>query len=67
MKEEQIQEWRDKIDKMDQVELAWLQRFAGVGHPVFDRTLPLYDYFRARFTELGGMTPSVSKYIGWEP
>jgi hypothetical protein len=65
MDEQEIQEWKDKIDNADQVELAVVYRFSPAGHPCFDRNSPLYDYFMKRFKELGGMTPAVSKYIGW--
>ena len=65
MTEEQIQEWKDRIDKMTQLEMARLYRFALSGHPVFDDRLPLYKYFDERFRKLGGMTPDISKAIGW--
>jgi len=67
MKESEIKIWKDKIDGMDQIQLARLLRFGPVGHPVFDKTLPLCTYFDKRFKELGGMTPSISKSIGWDP
>ena len=65
MDEKEINEWKEKIDNMSQWEMARLQRFAPSGHPVFDATLPLYDRFEKRFKELGGMTPAISKSIGW--
>ena len=65
MTDKEIQNWKDKIDKMSQIEMASLHRFAPSGHPIFDSTLPLYDYFRIRFSNLGGMTPTISKAIGW--
>lgn len=64
--ETQKHEWRNKIDKMDQLTLAQLQRYAPVGHPVFDRRNGLYEFFCERFTKLGGMSPSVSKAIDRE-
>lgn len=63
--EAQKQDWRDKIDKMNQATMAQMQRYAPVGHPVFDNRSGLYPYFRERFEKLGGMTPGVSKAIGW--
>jgi len=66
MTDEEIQTWQDKIDKMDRYQMLRLQRFAPVGHPVFNSTLPLYDYFKKRFDALGGITPGVSKAVGWE-
>jgi len=65
MTEKQINEWKKKIDSMSREEMARLWRFAPVGHPVFDGTLPLYDYFKKRFNELGGMNAEISKKIGW--
>ncbi len=62
---EEIQEWKDRIDKMSHADLAALYRFARPGHPVFRSGLPLYNYFNARFQSLGGMTPEVSRKIGW--
>ena len=64
MTETEIQNWKQQIDNMDQTAMASLWRFAPSGHPVFDRTLPLYVYFKERFDRLGGMTPAVSKAIG---
>lgn len=62
----QKQGWRDKIDKMDQRTMAQMQRYAPVGHPVFDNRTGLYPYFQERFKKLGGMTPGASKAIGWD-
>lgn len=61
-----IEEWEKKIDNMSHEELARLRRFAPSGHPVFNTDYPLYEYFEKRFNELGGMTPEISKKIGWE-
>ncbi|KKM85998.1 hypothetical protein LCGC14_1283510, partial [marine sediment metagenome] len=33
---------------------------------IFRNDLPLWEYFKARFDELGGMTPAISKRIGWQ-
>lgn len=51
---------------MSQIEMARLWRFAPSGHPIFS-TLndPLFQIFEERFQELGGMTPKISKAIGW--
>lgn len=65
MTEQEIQGWKNKIDAMSQIEMASLLRFAPAGHPVFRSDLPLYDYFQGRFNALGGMTPEISKKIGW--
>ena len=63
--DEAVQQWRDKIDEMSQMQMASLQRFAPSGHPVFDSQYPLYDYFQEKFKAKGGMTPAISKAIGW--
>ena len=62
---QQIESWKHRIDGMDQMACAELQRFAEPGHPVFRSDLPLWGYFRAHFDALGGMTPKISKAIGW--
>ncbi len=64
MTEQEITEAKAAIDKLTQIEMARLWRFAPRGHPYFNSTLPLHDYFRKRFQELGGMTPEISKGIG---
>ncbi len=65
--ESEFQEWRDKIDDMTQIGCAKLHRFAPSGHPVFAmQNEGLHDYFRAHWTKLGGMTPAISKAIGWD-
>ena len=56
---------KKNIDKLSQIELTRLYRFAPSGHPYFSSDTGLYPYFTERFKELGGMTPSVSKQIGW--
>ena len=63
MTETDIKDHLDRIDVMDQMEMARLKRFAPVGHPYFDKRLPLNAYFEARFAKLGGMTPRISKAI----
>lgn len=65
--EQEIKAWKEKLDAMSQMQLASLQRFAEIGHPVFRADEPLYDYFREKQKEKGGMTPAISKAIGWTP
>lgn len=65
MTDKEIQEWKDKIDKMSHEQMASLWRFAPAGHPIFNSTLPLFEYFDKRFKELGNITPEISKKIGW--
>lgn len=64
--EKWLQEWSEWIGTLTQQECAQLHRFAPVGHPVFNTQYPLYTKFKNRFAALGGMTPEVSKAIGWE-
>ncbi len=65
MTDEQLVNWKDRINKMDQYEMADLRRHAPVGHPVFRSDLPLNELFEKRFQGLGGMTAAISKEIGW--
>lgn len=65
MNEKEIEEWKQKIDNMSHTQMASMWRFTKAGHPVFDSTLPLFDYFKKRFDKFGGMTSKVSKLIGW--
>ena len=50
-----------KINKMTQLEMATLHRYAPTGHPYFDTTKPYHDIFKQRFNELGGFTAEISK------
>ena len=65
MNQKEIDEWKNKIDNMDQAQMASAWRFSEAGNPMFRSDLPLYDYFQKRFKKLGGMTPEISKLIGW--
>lgn len=65
MNEEEIQKHFKIIDGMSHADMARVYRFSPSGHPYFDRRLPLNKRFMERFSELGGMTPSISKQIGW--
>ena len=60
----ELHEWMDKLDAMSQEDLARLQRFAPVGHPIFNtENDTLYAYFQMKFR---GLTPELSKRIGLE-
>lgn len=63
MTEDMIREHKALIDQMSHHQMARLWRFAPVGHPYFQP--PLSDYFTERFMALGGMTPAISKNLGW--
>jgi len=66
MSEEEIKNHKIVIDNMSHYGMAELFRFAPAGHPYFDRTNPLNEYFMDKFTKLGMITPELSKEIGWE-
>ena len=55
----------DAIDKMSQRDMATLYRHGPSGHKYFRNDFPLHEYFMKRFNALGGMTPEISKEIGW--
>lgn len=55
-----------QIYGLTQIEMARLHRFAVSGHPWFNISLPYHRHFERRFKQLGGMTPAISKLIGWE-
>ena len=57
-------EMKARIDAMSQAEMASKWRFAPVGDPMFQP--PNGEYFAARFKSLGGMTPELSKRLGWD-
>lgn len=59
---EEIEQEKKIIDSMSQEDMARLWRFAPSGHPYFDRTNPISEYFSKRFK---GFTPEISKSIGW--
>lgn len=65
MTEQEIAEWKEKIDNMSHEQMAMLWRFAPFGHPIYQIDSPLLKYFTDRFNTFGGMTPEISKRIGW--
>ena len=65
MKESANRGMVDDINKMSHEEMATMWRFAPTGHPYFDSTLPFYAVFKKRYDGFGGMTPEISKIIGW--
>ncbi len=65
MTEQEITEAKAAIDKLTQIEMARMWRFAPAGHPYFDSTLPLSEHFKKRFQELGGFSSEISKALGW--
>lgn len=65
MTPEEIEQEKKVIDKMSQTEMASLHRFAPAGHKYFVTGSELHKHFSERFKQLGGMTPEISKQIGW--
>ena len=63
MTEQEITRYKEEIDKLPQIEMARLWRFAPSGHVYF--TPPLAEYFEKKFQEKGWFTPEISKAIGW--
>lgn len=64
--ESEIATWKTRIDAMDARDCLELQRLAPSGHPVFRSDLPIYEYFQSHFNKLGGITPELSKSVGWD-
>ena len=65
MTDQEVRYWEEKIKTMSHEEMATLWRFAPIGHPLISRAYPLAEKFKKRFKDLGGMTPEISKKIGW--
>jgi len=64
--QEEIEEIKKDIDNLSHYEMVYLHRFAPIGHIYFHIHYPFYEYFRKRLDELGGITPELSKKVGWE-
>ncbi len=56
---------KQRIDAMTHEEMARHYRFAPPGDELFIGG-EVAKYFDLRFNRLGGMTPQISKKIGWE-
>lgn len=54
------------IEQMSREDMCRLWRFAKPGHPIFAKDTPLWEAFIAKFNELGGFNPEISKKIGWD-
>ncbi len=57
------QEQKKQIDDMSQHTMCRLWRFAASGHPLLAEDAG--QYFKKVMTEKGGMTPEISKSLGW--
>jgi len=63
MTQEEIHKQLAAIAALSRQDMAELWRYAPVGHPYFDKTLPFVEIFEKRFKELGGFSPEISKAI----
>lgn len=64
--DEELDQLEAQINGMPQEKMAALRRFGPSGHPFFRSDLRLWQIFEAHFNEIGGMTPAISKRIGWD-
>lgn len=57
---------KEEINNLTHLQMAKLWRFHPAGHPYFrSDCLVLFDHFNKRFQSYGGMTPHISKLLGW--
>ncbi|MGB0925475.1 MAG: hypothetical protein ACPGTS_02080 [Minisyncoccia bacterium] len=67
MTKQKIETHKKDIESLSQSQMAHLIRFAPIGHPYFNMAYSdIYKTFEARFNKLGGMSPEISKSIGWD-
>lgn len=64
MTPEDIKHWKLIIDSMDHEKMVHNLRFLPAGHPIFVND-ELYNYFNKRLDEFGGITPEISKLVGF--
>ena len=57
-------EQKKRIDSMSQYEMARMWRFSKSGEPLLQGDTG--EYFSKVFSEKGGMTPEISKRLGWQ-
>jgi len=61
---ERLAQEEARIDAMTQAQAASFWRFAPSDDPIIQHPL-LWERFVKHFREVGGMSPAVSKSIGW--
>lgn len=59
------EEYLAQLKTMSHHDMCMLVRFAPIGHPYFRKGTALNDAFYERFNRFGGMTPAMSKQIGY--
>jgi hypothetical protein len=65
MTPDNINREKARLSAMSQFDLAYLWRFSPAGTSCF--SVPeIYEHFKKVFAEKGGMTPEISKDIGWD-
>ena len=57
---------KKEIDDLSPMAMLRLIRFAPAGHKYFVTGTALEEYFDKSFEKKGGMTPAMSKQMGWE-
>lgn len=63
----EIQRHTEAINALSHYEMCRLWRFSKPGEcPYFDTSGPLWPIFEARYRAFGGMTPQISKSLGWD-
>lgn len=62
--QETITKLKAEIDAMSHFDLAYAWRFSPPGNQYFT-TPEVFEYFEKAFKAKGGMTPEISKRIGW--
>jgi hypothetical protein len=63
--QEEIERHKTDIDKMNIIRMATLWRFTPAGEHIYFTTPELATHFQERMKSLGGITPDISKAIGW--
>ena len=63
---EEINRINAEIDAMSHVAMAYRWQFSPSGDDLFRSDLPFFARFEARYKAFGGMTPEISKRIGWD-
>ena len=66
MNQKQYLEHVEAIKRMGHEDMARIYRFAPSDHVYFETKIGLSKVFFGRFEKLGGMTPEISKKIGWK-
>ena len=61
--DEEIDQMKKEIKNMSRWQIADMIRYEPSGHAFFRSDFPLYDILMARFKEMGGWSPDLSKAI----